>query len=95
VVALSLIVFFATTVASTTAQEKKVVKQIAAAEEPVISPADKETIKRFDGRVKQYVRLRSSVKAKAPKLSKDSTPEQIQAAESGLRNALSGDLAHR
>ena len=83
------IVFFATTVAlSTSAQEKKVVKQIAAAEEPVISPADKETIKRFDERVKQYVSLRSSLKAKAPKLSKDSTPEQIQAAETALAAAL-------
>jgi hypothetical protein len=89
VVAVFVIVFFATTVASTTgAQEKKVVKQIAAAEEPVISPADKETIKKFDARVKQYVSLRSSLKAKAPKLSKDSTPEQIQAAESALVEAL-------
>ena len=83
------IVFFVTAVTSITgAQEKKVVKQIAAAEEPVISPADKETIKRFDERVKQYVSLRSSVKAKAPKLSKDSTPEQIQAAETALVAAL-------
>jgi len=83
------IVFFASTVAlSTSAQERKVVKQIAAAEEPVISPADKETIKRFDERVKQYVSLRSSLKAKAPKLSKDSTPEQIQAAETSLAAAL-------
>jgi hypothetical protein len=83
------LVFFVTAVASTTnAQEKKVVKQIAAAEEPVISPADKETIKRFEARVKQYVSLRSSLKAKAPKLSKDSTPEQIQAAETALVAAL-------
>ena len=84
-----MIVFFVTAVASTTnAQEKKVVKQIAAAEEPVISPADKETIKRFEERVKQYVSLRSSVKAKAPRLSKDSTPEQIQTAETALVAAL-------
>ena len=88
VVAVFVMVLFATTLPSTSAQEKKVVKQIAAAEEPVISPADKETIKRFDDRVKQYVSLRSSLKAKAPKLSKDSTPEQIQAAESGLVEAL-------
>ena len=89
VVGMFVIVFFATTVAlSTSAQEKKVVKQIAAAEEPVISPADKETIKGFDERVKQYVSLRSSLKAKAPKLSKDSTPEQIQAAETALASAL-------
>lgn len=89
VVGMFAIIFVATTVAlSTSAQEKKVVKQIAAAEEPVISPADKETIKRFDQRVKQYVSLRSSLKAKAPKLSKDSTPEQIQAAETALSAAL-------
>lgn len=89
VVGMFVIVFFVTAVASTTnAQEKKVVKQIAAAEEPVISPADKETIKRFEERVKQYVSLRSSLKAKAPKLSKDSTPEQIQAAETALVAAL-------
>jgi hypothetical protein len=88
VVAVFVMVFFATTLPGTSAQEKKVVKQIAAAEEPVISPADKETIKRFDDRVKQYVSLRSSLKAKAPKLSKDSTPEQIQAAESALVEAL-------
>lgn len=88
VVAVFVMVFFATTLPSTSAQEKKVVKQIAAAEEPVISPADKETIKRFDDRVKQYVSLRSSLKAKAPKFSKESTPEQIQAAESGLAEAL-------
>jgi hypothetical protein len=78
-------IILVTTLAS--AQEK-VVKQIAAAEEPVVSPAEKETIKRFDERVKQYVRLRSSLKAKAPKLSKDSTPEQIQAAETALAAAL-------
>jgi len=88
IVAVFVMVFFAITLASASAQEKKVVKQIAAAEEPVISPADKETIKRFDDRVKQYVSLRSSLKAKAPKLSKDSTPEQIQAAESGLVESM-------
>ena len=88
VVAVFVMVFFATTLLSTNAQEKKVVKQIAAAEEPVISPADKETIKRFDDRVKEYISLRSSLKAKAPKLSKDSTPEQIQGAETALAAAL-------
>jgi hypothetical protein len=74
--------------------QEKVVKQIARDEEPAISPADKETIKSFDQRVKEYVKLRASVKAKVPKLAKDSTPEQIQAAESAfigaLRNARAG-----
>jgi hypothetical protein len=81
---LALVVLTTTFAVSASAQEKKVVKQIAAAEEPEISPAEKETIKKFDERVKQYVSLRASVKAKAPKLSKDSTPEQIQAAENAL-----------
>ncbi len=84
VVAVALGVCFATTLLSTTNAQEKVVKQITAAEEPSVSPADKETIKRYEDRVKDYVSLRSSLKAKAPKLSKDSTPEQIQAAETAL-----------
>lgn len=86
-VAVFVMVCFATLPPSMNAQEK-VVKQITAAEEPVVSPADKETIKTFNERVKQYVSLRSSLKAKTPKLSKDSTPEQIQAAETSLMAAL-------
>jgi len=74
--------------------QEKVVKQIARDEEPAISPADKQTINNFDQRVKDYVKLRAAVKAKVPKLAKDSTPEQIQAAESAfvaaLRNARAG-----
>ncbi len=84
----------ATTFAVSVSAQEKVVKQIAAAEEPEILPAEKETIKKFDERVKQYVSVRASVKAKAPKLSKDSTPEQIQAAENalvaGLQTARAG-----
>jgi ABC-type transporter MlaC component len=70
------------------AAQKKVVDQIAETVQPAISPADKETIKRFEERVKQYVKLRDSVKEKVPKLSKDSTPEQIQAAENAFVEAL-------
>jgi hypothetical protein len=70
-----------------TAQEK-VVDQIVDANRPPISAADKETIKRFDERVREYVKLRGREKAKAPKLSKDSTPEQIQAAESAFVEVL-------
>ena len=65
---------------STTAQ-KKVVDQIVKAEQPALSAADKTTVKAFQDRIKEYVKLRDAVKAKAPKLPKDSTPEQIQAAE--------------
>lgn len=70
-----------------TAQEK-VVEKIVKAEQPVITPAEKETIKRFEQRVKKYVKLRDRVKAKAPKLSKDSTPEQIAAFEKASVEAL-------
>ena len=73
--------------AAVTAQ-KKVVEQIAEATQPSISPADKEAIKRFEERVKQYVKLRESVKAKVPKLSKGSTPEQIAAFEKASIEAL-------
>lgn len=68
--------------------QEKVVEQIADAVEPTISPADKRTIKRFEKRVKQYVKLSDSVKAKIPKLSKDSTPEQIAAFEKASVEAL-------
>lgn len=89
-----------TTLATTVSAQKKVVEQIVQAEQPVISPADKQTIKAFDERVKGYVKVRNGVKDKAPKLAKESTAEQIQAAENafveGLRaaraNARSGDL---
>jgi hypothetical protein len=68
--------------------QEKVVEQIVKAEQPAISPAEKETIKRFEQRVKHYVKLRESVKAKVPKLSKDSTPEQIAAFEKASVEAL-------
>ena len=77
-----------TTLATTASAQKKVVEQIVKAEQPEISPADKQIIKAFDERVKQYVKLRGDIKAKAPKLAKDSTPEQIQAAENAFIEAL-------
>jgi hypothetical protein len=45
---------------------------------PPISRADKRTIIAFENRVKAYMKLRNRVKARLPKLSKDSTPEQIE-----------------
>ena len=88
VVAGFIIVFFATAFTPNASVQEKVVEKIAAAEQPVNTPAEKETIKRFKQRVKEYVNLQSGVKAKVPKLSKDSTPEQIQAAESAFVTAL-------
>ena len=63
----------------------------ALAEPVVVSPADKAAIQVFEKQVKDYIELRNKVRANAPKLSKDSTPEQIQtyrtALEHSLRNA--------
>lgn len=73
--------------AAATAQEK-VVEQIAKAAEPPLSSAEKQTIKRFEARVRQYVKLRERVKGKVPKLSRDSTPEQIAAFEKASVEAL-------
>jgi len=42
------------------------------------TPDEKQAISVFEGRVKEYVKLRNQVRGKLPKLSKDSTPEQIQ-----------------
>jgi len=68
--------------------QEKVVDKIAAAAQPSLSPADKEATKRFAERVKQYVKLRERVKGKVPKLSKNSTPEQIAAFEKASVEAL-------
>jgi hypothetical protein len=66
----------------------------------VISPADKAAIQAFEKQVKHYVELRNKARENAPKLSKDSTPEQIQAYRTALElsvrnarpNAKRGDL---
>jgi len=77
-----------------TAAQKKVVDQIVKEEQPAVSAAEKATIKAFQDRVAQYLKVRADVKAKVPKLAKDSTPEQIQAAETAyvvsLRTARAG-----
>jgi hypothetical protein len=56
-----------------------------------VSPADKAAIDMFEKQVKQYIDVRNKVRANAPKLAKDSTPEQINAyrttLETSLRNA--------
>src|SRR5215204_1899692 len=68
--------------------------QPALAPAPVTSPAEKAAIQNFENRVKEYVKLRNKVRENAPKLSKDSTPEQIDAyrttLEEALRNARKG-----
>ncbi len=83
------VVFSLTTLSpSAVRAQGKVVDKIAAANQPSLSPADKKAIKRFEERIKQYVKLRESVKGKLPKLSKDSTPEQITAFEKASVEAL-------
>jgi hypothetical protein len=42
----------------------------------------------FEKQVKDYIELRNKVRANAPKLSKDSTPEQIHAYRTTLQNTL-------
>jgi len=58
------------------------------------SAGEKQSIAAFEARVKNYLKLRDQVKQKAPKLSKKSTPEQIQANEkafvAALQNARAG-----
>jgi len=60
----------------------------ALAEPVVVSPADKAAIEAFEKQVKAYIELRNKVRANAPKLSKDSTPEQIQAYRTALELSL-------
>src|ERR1051326_2006277 len=42
----------------------------------------------FEKQVKDYIALRNKARANAPKLSKDSTPEQIHAYRTTLQDAL-------
>lgn len=44
-----------------------------------LSAAEKRMVATFEKRVKNYIKLRERVEGKLPKLSKDSTPEQIEA----------------
>ena len=54
----------------------------------VVSPADKAAIETFEKQVKGYVELRNKARENAPKLSKESTPEQIQAYRTALELSL-------
>ncbi len=57
-------------------------------EKKPVGQYDKRVVKGFEARVKNYVRLRDEVRSKLPKLSKDSTPEQITAHETAAVEAL-------
>jgi len=60
----------------------------ALAPPPVLSPADKAAIETFEKQVKEYIELRNKLRENAPKLSKDSTPEQIHAYRTALEQSL-------
>jgi hypothetical protein len=44
-----------------------------------LSAQDKRAVKAFEKRVQEYVKLRGRVEGRMPKISKDATPEQIEA----------------
>lgn len=54
----------------------------------VVSAADKAAIETFEKHVKAYVELRNKTRENAPKLSKDSTPEQIHAYRTALEQSI-------
>lgn len=60
----------------------------ALAPPPVVSAADKAAIEAFERQVKAYVDLRNKIRENVPKLSKDSTPEQIHAYRTALEQSL-------
>jgi hypothetical protein len=81
---LGLVVSFAA-VDATVAQSTQ---SAALAPPAVVSPADKAAIETFEKQVKAYVELRNKLRENAPKLPKDSTPEQIHAYRTTLEQAL-------
>lgn len=54
----------------------------------VVSAADKAAIETFEKHVKAYVGLRNKIRESTPKLSKDSTPEQIHAYRTALEQSI-------
>jgi hypothetical protein len=53
-----------------------------------LSSDDKKIIADFELRTKRYVDLRNKARAKLPKLSESATPEEIEAHQTALRNAV-------
>lgn len=68
--------------------------QTTATTEVKLTPQEKQLIANFDRRVKDYLKQRDRVKKKLTPLSKESTPEQIEAYQqafvSGLRGMRAG-----
>ncbi len=53
-----------------------------------MSPKHKEAFAAFEARVKEYVAMREGIEGKMPKLSKDATPEEIEAHKTAFQNAV-------
>ncbi len=75
---LTLLCPLSATSASRTLVKASVQQPVQQLQSPPVSSADKRTIVAFENRVKAYMKLRDRIKAKLPKLSKASTPEQIE-----------------
>jgi hypothetical protein len=73
---------------------KSVSSQEKQAAQSGVSVKDQPVVTQFEERVKQYAKLREGLETKLPKLSKDSTPEQIEAHKKSfqeiVRNARVG-----
>jgi hypothetical protein len=50
--------------------------------------ADHQVLSTFDKRVKEYISLREGIEGKMPKLSKDATPEQIEAHKTAFQEKV-------
>jgi ABC-type transporter MlaC component len=76
------------------ASQSSATAQVIPTATPQLSAVDKAAVKRFEQRVKDYMKLRNAVKAKLPKLSKDATPQQIESYrenfEAAVRNMRTG-----
>src|SRR2546423_7029120 len=53
-----------------------------------LSAADKQAITAFENHVKNYVKLRNQVRSKLPRLSKKSTPEQLESYRKSFEESL-------
>ena len=53
-----------------------------------VAPKHAEAFAAFEARVKEYVKMREGIEEKLPKLSKDATPEQIEAHKTAFQDAV-------
>ena len=79
-IGLVLSVFFASSLFASSLDETTNAKSLGwQTNQPVVTKQEKQLLAAFDNHVKDYLRQRERVKAKLPPLSKDATPEQIDA----------------